>query len=331
MTRPAQLVALASLPLALSLSACAEHATAPSSSALPAASGPIVARVGSTVISASAVASIASERGIAPREALELAVTEALFAQAAIDHGLAERPSVRAAVTATLARATLEQSRRVAAREPITPAELRVATDKRWLDLDRAESFRTVHSVVLASDRSDAPRASAARALRDELLRAMSDVASRAKTTSPPARAGKPWDAALAPDAAVEDFLRAAKPFESRGLKVVSQELPPVTPEGWSVAVDSRRFDLEFATCVAKLTARGELGSCESAFGYHVVLLLERIPEQRVPEAQRLARLRDSILGERANQSLTPALAARASAELPSNVDALLALVTADR
>jgi hypothetical protein len=311
--------------------ACVEPASPSLASAPPVASGPLVARVGSVGISAAAVAAIAAERRLEPRAALELAVREALFAQAALDAGLGERPAVRAAISAGLARAVLEHARGEAARAPVAPDELRAATDRRWLDLDRAESFRTVHAVVLVSDRDDATRARAARALRDELLRALEGTAARARVSRAPERAGKPWERPLRGDPAVDDFLRETKPFEGRGLKVVSQELPPVTADGWSVAVDSRRFDAEFAACVAKLAHRGELAACDSSFGHHVVLLLERVPEQRVPEVQRLSRLREAIVGERANRLLAPVLVQREATELPANVDALLALIVVDR
>jgi len=70
----------------------------------------------------------------------------------------------------------------------------------------------------------------------------------------------------------------------------------------------------------------------QSPYGYHVILLLERIAGTSVPREERRARVRDEIMTARAHRAKEDLLAKlRASASISKSTDALLAVVPVER
>src|SRR5262249_1125580 len=108
----------------------------------------VVARVGGKDVTADAVARIARAQGVDAAPALEIAVRETLFARGAEARGLAGTSDVKLAREGDLARRTLRRVLAEARATPPTEAELRDAAERKWLDVDRPEGFRTVHAVV---------------------------------------------------------------------------------------------------------------------------------------------------------------------------------------
>lgn len=287
-----------------------------------------VAAVGGRWIGARAVASAAHASGIPAERALERIVRDELLASGARDAGLDASAEVRLAVDALLARALLGSIDAEVRAAPPTDAEVAAAVERRWLELDRPESFRTVHVVVRVTP-SAAPAAhAAAKALRDELRAAVSDAARRAKETAPSPRA-VPWASAEAPDPAAAAFIEATKRFSTRG-ELVAQELAPVTADGWTIAAESGTYEAPYAKASAGLASRGDLADADTVHGYHVIMLLERVPAARVLGDARTRAVWRDVVSSRARARIDALTRGGRSPapELPANVDALIALAT---
>jgi peptidyl-prolyl cis-trans isomerase C len=92
---------------------------------------------------------------------------------------------------------------------------------------------------------------------------------------------------------------------------------------------EASRFDPDFSRAAAALDQRGQVSPpVASAFGVHVIMLLEKTPERVLPKEERLALLTPEIMSHRARQLEQALLVpARESAEVDLSADALLALV----
>ena len=101
-----------------------------------------------------------------------------------------------------LARRVLRRILAEARATPPTEAELRDATDRRWLEIDRPEGFRTVHAVVRFEPRTTTPKEGRARALAEAIRAAVLPVAeqrggaaaARGRAVAQPVRASAPKD-----------------------------------------------------------------------------------------------------------------------------------------
>ncbi|HLM74626.1 MAG TPA: peptidylprolyl isomerase, partial [Polyangiaceae bacterium] len=139
----------------------------------------IAARVGSLEIPAETVARIAAAQDIEPARARDLAVRDALFASEAYDRELSAELSMRAALRGAHARALLRDLYAAAVRAgPVTDAELREATERRWFELERPTGSRTVHAVVRLNERDDAARRKKASEIADALRAAVASLSS---------------------------------------------------------------------------------------------------------------------------------------------------------
>jgi parvulin-like peptidyl-prolyl isomerase len=89
-------------------------------------------------------------------------------------------------------------------------------------------------------------------------------------------------------------------------------------------------FELPYAEAAGRLRERGELSPViGTSFGYHVILLLERVPALSLPADERRRVLRDDVrLGRAraAQRQLVGELRGRSRVDVVPNVDALLAL-----
>ncbi|WP_437592742.1 peptidylprolyl isomerase [Sorangium sp. So ce1000] len=310
------------------LCACAAWA-ALSTSARGAAPLPpgVAARVGASDITVDSVARIAAAQRIPPAEARDAAVRDALWAAEARARGLEQDPDVRREISLVLTRRLLHRLKEEAENAgPVTDDELRVATERHWLELDRPEGYRTVHAVVrLAEDAGEATR-DKARALADAIRTAVSSSREVAQRTEPPRASGAQQPP---PDPAAEAFISAAKGVPAEGLEVVAQELPPVTAAGRALTPEPQQLDPAFSRAAASLVARGDLsGPVTSQFGVHILMLLERIPAQVVPVEERRAMVRDEVVTGRARDAQSRLLEGlRREPEIVGAVDVLLELV----
>lgn len=247
------------------------------SASLPAGSA---ARVGAELISAATVTRIAESQGLAPRDAIGLAISDALFAEGA-KAGL-PRAATRSIERAATARSLLEQlSREAKQAGPPTVKELAEIVRERWLELDRPSGARTTHALVM----NDKPARDAdAHALADKLALELQGVTSS------------------------EELIRRAKAFPAAGFEIRAEDLPFVTPDGRVFAQtpngirgSSQTFDPDYARAASALEQPGQLSPVtKSAFGYHVIRLAERMPGVTVAEPELSQRLGPDILVRRA-------------------------------
>ncbi len=96
--------------------------------------------------------------------------------------------------------------------------ELRVATERHWLDLDRPEGYRTVHAVVkLSEDAGEATRDRAKAIRRRHPDGRVVFARGRSAHRAAPRRGDAPQPP---PDPAAEAFISAAKGVAAEGLEV---------------------------------------------------------------------------------------------------------------
>jgi peptidyl-prolyl cis-trans isomerase C len=296
----------------------------------------VLARVGGKDVTADAVARIARAQGVDAAHALDIAVRDTLLAAGAEARGLAGTSDVKLAREGDLARRTLRRVLAEARATPPTEAELRDAAERKWLDVDRPEGFRTVHAAVrFASGDDDAKRARA-RALAEAIRAAARPVVERAGEL--PLAQGVPAQSLRMPVLPKEDpdplsaaFRQMVPAVASRdpGLQVVIEPLPPVAASGRLLVSGDERLDEAFARAAAALPERGALSPVvESSHGAHVILLLERTPAVVLQGPARLARLRDDIVNERARAAQKQLLAGlKAQSSIEPDAVALLGLV----
>lgn len=290
--------------------ACSQRRGAPEPSRGALAPG-VAALVGSDEVSLATVARIAEAQGVSLAEARRRGVTDALYA-AGTRADATKRALVDGAERGVFARVMLERiGAEARALGPPTDAEVRELTLAHWPELDRPLSAQTTHAVVLVKRPADDARA---RALATELALALKG-----------ARDG-------------DELIKRAQAFPKGDLEIVSEHLPPVTPDGsmWDPNGQPPKpvagaLDPDFTRAALALTEPGEQsGIVKSAFGYHVIELDRRFPEHRVPLEERRGLLADETYTRRARRELDE-LRARLYAATPVSseraVDALTALV----
>jgi hypothetical protein len=297
--------------LGASALACSANGAAPAPLAHHARLSPgVVAQVGPEQVTPSTVQRIAQAQGVSLHAALAAAVGDALFAVAARAR-FADRGLVPVAERSALSRAVLEQLKTDAlARGPATDAELADLTARRWQDFDRPPSTRTTHAVVLV----DSPASDAtARAVAERVHLAVLGISD------------------------AEAFMTAARAVPHEGVEVRVERLPAVTPDGRTYypegappEASDQHFDPAFATAANALQVGQISEPVKSRFGYHVILCEARLPELRVPIAERRVRLNDQLQKQRAEaakQALLRQLTAGSTVQIARAADDLTARV----
>lgn len=259
-----------------SCSSSSAPSASPTSSQLP--SG-FAARVGTELVSTASVNRIAQAQGLSPARALDHALSDALFAEAA---RTSRRPGLVSHVErAALARGVLERLKIEAARVgSASEAEIAEVARERWLEVDRPDAVRTIHAVVL----SDQPeRKSEARRAAEKLAEALKSATS------------------------AEEFTRLAKAVPLDGLELKVEPLPLVTSDGRTFEqreggfVARGAFDPDFARAAAALITPGQLSPVtQTRFGFHVIRLEERVAGHVVPKAELAGLLGPEVLTRRA-------------------------------
>ena len=293
--------------LACSAGGDGELAAPPETAHLPEG---VAARVADDPISVQTVSRIAAALGAGPREARDRAVYDALMAAGARERFGADGRS-SSAERSLLARALLEQiDAEAQSLGPPSDQEVTELSAERWYDVDRPPSARTSHAVVRVSD----PRQkAAARALAERIAQAVRDQRTPA------------------------DFMRAANGVPKEGLQVVVQSLPATTADGRvydpdrPAAAATQRFDKAFARAANALSAPGDQTPVvESSFGFHVILLEERLPEKRLAFERRRQLFQNEVISRRASRierELLERLSAARRVEISRASDELTAKV----
>ncbi len=298
----------------------------------PSGAGPLgaetIARVADLPIHADQVARIAAAQSIPVTEARDLAIRDALLAAEARARGVDADRQVELAASGILARAIVKEIAASAeAQGPVTDAELDEVTARHWTELDRPEASRAVHAVVQPKKGASPDARAAALALAEAIRRAIAPAVDAARRSEPP-----PQDPRGPEDPVIAVFRKAAADVPSGDLEVRVEALAPVVADGRTLN-EGERYDETFAKAALQLTKRGDVSPVtETSFGFHVLLLLERIPGHTVPREERRAMVRDEVISARARAAKDQLLAGlRKSAAIDRSVDAALALVPVDR
>ncbi len=285
----------------------------------------VIARVGEERIVADEVGRIAAVQGVSVEVARDLAIRDALFATAAKEEGVDAERATQLKINAVLARRLLLKLLDDAERAgPATDAELERIMKRRWLELDRPEGFRVVHAVVRLKENADEATRDRAKVVAKAIREAVMPAAEMAKTTPMPRSAVDP---------VIDVFKKAAEGVERDGFEIKVEALDPVTADGRVLSLDGGGYEKPFAEGASKLGSRGELSELVlSSYGVHVVLLLERIPESRVPRDEQLRMVREEVVWMRSSEARTKLLdQLRKGASVGREVETLLVMVPVDR
>jgi hypothetical protein len=260
--------------------------------------GDTVAQVGDFSIHLQTLAAVQAKSELSTDLALEKLVGVHLLGRWAKNGGLAlgRRQTVERAL---LARVLLEKIQ-TQVQEPSRPSDEEVieATRSRWVELDRPDAVRVTHFVV----RLDGKNESQARELAEGIQTKVKGI-------------GTP-----------KEFIDRALAVNANGFSVIAESLLPVTADGrvfqldpsGKPAAEEGMYDRDFAIAASRLETPGAQSSIiRTQFGFHVLLLEERIVGHTVPLDERRVLLLHDILRRRARTVADSVLSERRNVTPP--------------
>ena len=269
---------------------CDHEPTPPAEALHGALGGGIVARVGDVAISGSLVGEVARAQRTNARVALDRLIDDALAAQGARASGADHDPSVRWTLESIVARAAADRIRHdTQAAGPPTDEELAQVTRIHWLEVDLPEQERVIHALV--GRPKDPSQSDAARALAALLASA----------------------AAGAKDE--DDFKARVSSVPHGAIDVTVEEIPPFVADGRFADTRPSALDPAFARGAFALKNVGDTsGVVESAYGWHVIRLLERLTAKVLPAAERRTRFAEEVFAHRGRVAMDSTLESRRTA-----------------
>jgi PPIC-type PPIASE domain len=265
--------------------------------------GDIAARVGTEVIPVSLVGKVAAEQKIPPREALRHIVDDAIAANAARARGLDKEPPASWRMTAARGRFTTERLLQEArAKGRPTDDEVNELSKIHWREVDRPVSVRVQHALVMRPKGGDVAPAKALAALLHDAV--------AAAPTGP-------------------EFERVAKAVpHGNDLEIRVEELPAIADDGY-VVTGTGMMNEVFAKAAHALANVGDTsGVVETTFGWHVIRLVERLPEQRMPFETRRTAFQEEVFAMRSRAALQARVSAmKISVEVLPSAEQLMRAV----
>lgn len=292
-----RVLALLSLPLA----SCSTPAPAPSTRVTP-MSG--VAAVAGQEIDARQIEEVARARQVAPADAVGLIASEARLAHAADERGLGARPDVLVARRAALANALLQSIKRDADARPPTHEELDDVRRDHWAELDRPEALQVIHAVARAAPES--PERAVAKALAARVREAVEGATS------------------------ADDF-KARASAVTGGVALTVEPIGPFVRDGRVADSSGATLDRAFVDGAFALARPLDLSQpVASAFGVHVIMLVERLPPVTVTDEALSPLAGAEVRAKRAHRALEALRERRrTTTETARNAEELFQLIAA--
>ena len=257
---------------AIVLVACGTEGSAPPPKAAT-LGGDVVARVGSVAIERDLVAKVADRQHVSARAALDLLIEDALLADGARARGLDTTPTVKLSLDRIRARFVADgiQAHAVARGLP-SDAEVDALTARHWQAFDAPAGVRVVHVVVMR--RKGTP---------EEASRQMAQTLA---------------DAAVGAKGSV-DFQQRMTDVPHGKFDVRIEDLPAFAADG-RILEGSGTMEASFVSAAFTLDAEHPVtGVVETSFGWHVIWLVEKVAEKRVPFEERRVRFADEAVFRR--------------------------------
>jgi len=257
--------------------------------------GDLVARVGAVPLNLAGIASAMTDSDLSRDEALAKLLDTHVVGYWAMRGGLegSRRNTVQRSLLARAILAQVENQTRV----PTTASEVELneETQLRWFELDRPVAFRLAHFVV----KTEKANESQARDLAQRIALAVKGITE------------------------AKQFVEKARSIPSGGLSVVAEQLTPVTADGRTFQTDptgkpvsdAGKFDQDFARAAFRLERQGDQSQLiRTRFGFHVLLLVERVDGYTMPIEQRTSLLLPDIMRRRGLKQVDRILAERRGA-----------------
>ncbi len=309
--------------------ACSEG-SGPPAATQRALGGDIVARVGSEEVGVDTLRRVASAQAVPPREALDLALFDAvLAAEAKTALPEAERHNAADRVHARL---LIEELARAARAEgPPTDAEVEAKTTKYWIRVARPKSVVAAHALVVVPGGSDESEWKKAERIATKIAEAVRKPSEPLKA----AKATYDFDNARIADPAggLGGFFEAAKTVDAEGMTLRIESLPPLAADNLTVMkVKEERvaFDPAFTAAAVQLEPGAISSPVRSAFGVHIIVGVVAIPAEELTLERRRERFADEIYSDRTRKltdNLLEELRRRHEVEVERSADTSLSEV----